>query len=155
MSQDPQQISSVFRIDVSADPPPASSAANGQGGMVIELLRQMVSSQERQNKLLEGLVQQMGAQQRQRAHELSQWKQSNPTLARECRIAAERLGEVQTRFLETVTEEIQESAEHMLDGEFMLNEFVDRFGPRLAHLNGVLQTLAQLSSASEPTELPS
>ena len=29
-----------------------------------------------------------------------------------------------------------------------LNEFVDRFGPRLAHLNGVLQVLSQLSSAS-------
>jgi hypothetical protein len=28
----------------------------------------------------------------------------------------------------------------------MLNEFVDRFGPRLAHLNGVLQVLAQLSA---------
>jgi hypothetical protein len=33
----------------------------------------------------------------------------------------------------------------------MLNEFVDRFGPRLAHLNGVLQVLAQLGSG-EPTE---
>ena len=28
----------------------------------------------------------------------------------------------------------------------MLNEFVDRYGPRLAHLNGVLQILAQLAS---------
>jgi hypothetical protein len=26
------------------------------------------------------------------------------------------------------------------------NEFVDRVGPRLAHLNGVLQVLAQLGS---------
>jgi len=34
-----------------------------------------------------------------------------------------------------------------MDGEFMLNEFVDRFGPRLAHLNGVLQVLSQLSYA--------
>jgi hypothetical protein len=34
----------------------------------------------------------------------------------------------------------------MADGEFVLNEFIDRFGPRLAHLNGVIQVLAQLSS---------
>jgi hypothetical protein len=27
-----------------------------------------------------------------------------------------------------------------------LTEFVDRYGPRLAHLNGVLQMLAQLST---------
>ena len=37
-----------------------------------------------------------------------------------------------------------------LDGDFLLNEFVDRFGPRLAHLNGVIQVLAQLSSTPNP-----
>jgi hypothetical protein len=37
-----------------------------------------------------------------------------------------------------------------MDGEFMLNEFVDRYGPRLAHLNGVLQVLSQLSSVPNP-----
>jgi hypothetical protein len=36
----------------------------------------------------------------------------------------------------------------MLDGDFALNEFVDRYGPRLAHLNGVLQVLSQLSSVA-------
>ena len=46
----------------------------------------------------------------------------------------------------TITEEINDTADDMVDGEFMLNEFVDRFGPRLAHLNGVIQVLAQLSS---------
>jgi hypothetical protein len=30
----------------------------------------------------------------------------------------------------------------------MLNEFVDRFGPRIAHLNGLLQVLSQLSAIS-------
>jgi len=41
-----------------------------------------------------------------------------------------------------------------LDGEFMLNEFVDRFGPRLAHLNGVLQVLSQLSAAPDSAGAP-
>ena len=40
----------------------------------------------------------------------------------------------------------------MMDGEFMLNEFVDRFGPRLAHLNGVLQVLSQLSAVAANAE---
>ena len=43
------------------------------------------------------------------------------------------------------------SEEHLIEGEYMLNEFVDRFGPRLAHLNGVIQVLAQLSSAPAAT----
>jgi hypothetical protein len=38
----------------------------------------------------------------------------------------------------------------MVEGEFLLNEFVDRYGPRLAHLNGVIQVLAQLSSVPNP-----
>jgi hypothetical protein len=41
-----------------------------------------------------------------------------------------------------------------MDGEFMLNEFVDRFGPRLAHLNGVLQVLTQLGSTPNPANTP-
>ena len=46
---------------------------------------------------------------------------------------------------------INDNADVLMDGEFMLNEFVDRFGPRLAHLNGVLQVLAQLSATPNTT----
>ncbi len=110
------------------------------------LLQQMIISQDRTNELLEEVVEQMGAGQRQRASELGQWKEANPLLARKCRFAAEALGKVQTEFLENLTYEISDNFENMLDGEFVLNEFVDRFGPRLAHLNGVLQLLSQLSA---------
>jgi hypothetical protein len=111
------------------------------------LLRQLLEAQDRQNELLEELVQQLGSAQRQRNAELNQWKQSNPRLARDCRLAADTLSRVQTEFLATMTDEIKQNADALLDGEFMLNEFVDRFGPRLAHLNGALQVLTQLSSA--------
>ena len=56
------------------------------------------------------------------------------------------VGKVQTEFLENLTREINDNQEVFLDGDFMLNEFVDRFGPRMAHLNGLLQVLSQLSS---------
>jgi hypothetical protein len=65
-------------------------------------------------------------------------------------LAAESLGKVQTEFLESLTQEINDNYENLLDGEFMLNEFVDRFGPRMAHLNGLLQVLSQLSATSNP-----
>jgi hypothetical protein len=96
--------------------------------------------------LLEELVNHLNGSQKQRASELGQWKQANPHLARNCRLAAEALGKVQTEFLSSLTREINDNFETLLDGEFMLNEFVDRFGPRLAHLNGLLQVLSQLSS---------
>lgn len=148
MAREPQEIPTVFRIDVG--PTATQSAVLNQGksaeGEVVGLLRQLVASQQRQNELLEEMVDQMQAGQRQRAAELGQWRDANPALARRCRAAAEALSQVQTEFLENLTIEVKDSYENMLDGDFALNEFVDRYGPRLAHLNGVLQVLSQLSS---------
>jgi hypothetical protein len=95
---------------------------------------------------LEELVGVMATSHKQRLQELHQWKNANPRLANSCREAAEALSRVQVDYLERMTEEINDTAEDMTYGEFTLNEFVDRFGPRLAHLNGVIQVLAQLSS---------
>ncbi len=153
MSHGPHDhLSSVFRLDV-------SSASGENSGVVhhnpsremVDLMRQLVAGQDRQNELLEELTEQMNAGQRQRAAELGQWKEQNPILARRCRAAAEALGRVQTEFIETLAIDVNENYESMMDGEFVLNEFVDRFGPRLAHLNGVLQLLSQLSSVPGTT----
>lgn len=150
MSERERQTTPLFtHIDVT--PHASNSAANES---IPALLSELVTSQKRQNDLLEQLIQQMNAAQRQRANELGQWKQANPRLAKRCRDAAETLGQIQTQFLETVTEEIADNADVMMDGEFMLNEFVDRFGPRLAHLNGVLQVLSQLSSVPATSDGP-
>lgn len=141
--------SSVFSINVSADGnEEIVKETDGGDSAVSELLHQLLIGQERQNELLEEMVESMNASQRQRSAELGQWKQSNPVLSEKCRKAAEVLGDVQTEFLENITEEIQDNSESLIDGEFVLNEFVDRFGPRIAHLNGLLQVLSQLSAIS-------
>ena len=148
MSYEHEPISPMFRIDVSADG--ESEAGQGQQSdanhTALDLLTELVAGPKQQNRLLEELVHQQVAANKQRATELQQWKNANPELARSCRQAAETLSRVQTQFLDTLTEEIADSEEHLVEGEYMLNEFVDRFGPRLAHLNGVLQVLAQLGS---------
>lgn len=146
MSHDSEQISPIFQIDVSSTAGQEESASDKPTSEVNELLRQLVIGQERQNELLEELADQMHAAQRQRSAELNQWKKANPELSRKCRKAMEALSEVQAEFLDSLTEEVLEQKENLIDGEFMLNEFVDRFGPRLAHINGVLQVLSQLGS---------
>lgn len=143
-SFDQEPLSPVFRIDVSAEAEAEPRKSKDQ--ILIDLMRHMVAAQQQQNQLLEQLVQQNNAANQQRASELQQWKDANPELARSCRDAAETLSRVQTQFLDNLTEEIRDSEESLADSEFMLNEFVDRFGPRLAHLNGVLQVLAQLGN---------
>ncbi|KAA5545382.1 hypothetical protein FYK55_06950 [Roseiconus nitratireducens] len=143
-SYDQEPLSPVFRIDVSAET--ESEPRKSKDQVTVDLLRHLVAGQQQQNQLLEQLIQQQAAVQQQRASELQQWKDANPELARACRDAAETLSRVQTQFLDNLTEEIADSEDSLADSEFMLNEFVDRFGPRLAHLNGVLQVLAQLGT---------
>ena len=145
MARDPQQSPLFTHIEVSTHAASDDTPLGGSDDIHV-LLRQMVAGQQRQNQLLEDLVHQLNASQRQRANELGQWRDANPNLARRCREAAEALSNVQTQFLDNLTEEITENAEDYVEGDFLLNEFVDRFGPRLAHLNGVLQVLSQLSS---------
>lgn len=150
MGQNSQPISSsVFSINVSADGEEVISNQKQEDSVVATLLEQLIQGQERQNELLEDVVESINANQRQRSAELGQWKQSNPQLSDRCRKAAEVLSEVQTEFLNSLTEEIEYNSETLLEGDFMLNEFVDKFGPRLAHLNGVLQILSQLSSVQK------
>ena len=115
---------------------------------MIRLMRDLVTGQDRQNELLEELVNHLHATQRQKASELGQWKAANPQLARSCRRAAEALGRAQTEFLASMTHEITENCDNLLDGDFLLNEFVDRYGPRFAHLNGLVHVLAQLSGTA-------
>jgi hypothetical protein len=115
-----------------------------------ELLREVLSAQDRTNELLEDLSGVLAANQKQRANELNQWRNAHPALASACREAAEALTRVQIEYLERMTEEINDTSDDMVEGEFLLNEFVDRYGPRLAHLNGVIQVLAQLSSVPNP-----
>ena len=135
------------QVDVSAGGLASSAAASADPEQT-ELLREMLAAQDRTNEILEELVGVMASAQKQRHQELAQWRKANPRLAASCRDAAEALSRVQAEYLERITDEINETSDEMVAGEFVLNEFVDRFGPRLAHLNGVIQVLAQLSSVA-------
>jgi hypothetical protein len=155
MSHESQRVRPPMfsQIDVAQTAfPPAHSAR--QDVEQTRLLRELLAAQDRQNELLEELLNHLSGAQKQRANELGQWKQANPHLARNCRLAAESLGKVQAEFLQSLTAEINANYENLMDGEFLLNEFVDRYGPRMAHLNGLLQVLSQLSATPNPTGAP-
>lgn len=135
------------QVDVSTGSPPHSMLPPAEEQN--ELLREVLTAQDRTNELLEELVAAMATQHKQRSQELNRWKDANPRLSRRCRDATEVLSKVQAEYLDRMTEEISDSEEELVYGEFMLSEFIDRYGPRLAHLNGVIQVLAQLSSHQE------
>ena len=47
---------------------------------------------------------------------------------------------------------MNDNGDGIVDSEYLLNELVDRYGPRLAHLNGVLQVLSQLGNVVDEAE---
>ena len=51
-----------------------------------------------------------------------------------------------TEFLSSIAQEAADNAEDFSDSEYALGEFIDCYGPRLAHFNGVLQLFAQLGA---------
>ncbi len=154
MSQNSPANSPLFtQLDITSSTPEDNpTLSQGEDSEQMRLLRELVAGQDRQNELLEELVGQLGATQKQRAVELAQWRRANPELSSRCRTATEALNRVQTAFIENLVEEAVQSSEFFIDGEFMFNEFVDRFGPRLAHLNGLLQVLSQLATVNTPQQ---
>jgi hypothetical protein len=152
MSQSHSSAPAIYtQVDVTAGAAHPTASAHSATEQT-ELLREVLAAQDRTNEILEELVGIMATAHKQRLQELHQWKNANPRLANSCREAAEALSRVQVEYLERMTDEINDTAEDMGYGEFVLNEFVDRFGPRLAHLNGVIQVLAQLSSVPQPAQ---
>lgn len=150
MPTDPRQFSAMFSIDVTADAATQNSASKIDANeLICVLLRQLVEGQAKEIKLLEEISHHVSHHHRQRQADIGHWKQQNPDLARSCRIAAEALVKVQNQFIYNLTEEVADSHDTFSDSDFMLSEFVDRFGPRLAHLNGLLTVMSQLSAVNQ------
>lgn len=126
------------------------AAAPPGGDEVVRLLRELVAAQQKTTEQLGEIAGFLAQQQRQRLAELKAWKDANPELSRSCRLAAESLARVHTEFLGSIAREARENAEDFADSEFALGEFIDRYGPRLAHFNGVLQLFAQLGGPQSP-----
>ena len=150
MADEPnKQLQSMFSsIDVTASTANSDEkpAPEGQDNtLFVALLRRMIAQQDKTDDLLQELIQQSRIQQQARQSELERWKQSNPELARSCRDAVDVLSDVQNEFLKSLTNEVDENEYSLRDSDYMLQEFVDRYGPRLAHLNGVLHVLSQLA----------
>jgi len=147
-------IFSQFDISAGSVPSVSQPPVAGDLAETNRLLRDLVVSHQRSNELLVELVNQVSLQQRQRVAELKAWKEANPQLAKDCRRAAESLSKVHTEFLSSLAQEAADNADDFADSEYALGEFIDRYGPRLAHFNGVLQLFAQLGAPLPQTETP-
>src|SRR5581483_8993118 len=117
MMQDRQTTTSLFPpVDVTAGSHTIAAHSHDRHDTEqTRLLRDILASQDRQNELLEELVSNLGSNQRQRSQELSQWKDANPDLVKKCRNAAETLSLIQTSYLESITDEVNQNADALAD----------------------------------------
>ncbi len=125
---------------------PESENGSSGSGLQTQLLLQILEALNRQNELTEELIRVLGRTSRQRQHQLRSWQSAHPELSQLFRRASQVLQRAQMAYIQRIAEEVVEGGEDLQDGEFLLQEFVDRFGPRLAHLNGMLQVFSHLGA---------
>ena len=116
---------------------------------LLGVLNDIAAQQKRQNELLTQLINLQTAPQRQRVNELQTWRNAHQDLAKGCRKLLDRMSAMQNEYFTKMVEESAENSEDWDYSEFMFNDFVDRFGPRLIHLNSLLQALSQLAAPPE------
>lgn len=113
-----------------------------------ELIKQLLAATQAQNNLLQRLATTLTEGQTLRNQQLQAWQQANPQIVAACQSAVPILSEIQSKFLADLTEELNSSGEQILDNQYSFNEFVDRFGQRLAHLNAMFQVVTQFGAAT-------
>jgi len=87
-----------------------------------------------------------------RVAELERWQNSHDGLIDHCKDALGKLEQVHASLMADFADYIDEHHENLVDGDFALSDFVDRFGPRLAHLNTMLAILRPLAATNRKTE---
>ena len=115
----------------------------------IELQRQMLEAQRQQLELIRETTQVAREQRARQVADLERWQQSHGNVLDTCKDSLGKLEQVHSSLLRDLTDYIAEYHENLVDGDFALTEFVDRFGPRLAHLNTMLAVLRPLAAAQK------
>jgi hypothetical protein len=118
----------------------------------VDLLRQMIEVQRQQLDLSREIVQVNREQRARQGAELERWQAGHDHVLDACRDTLGRLEQVHASLMGEMANYVEENHENLLEGDFSLSEFVDRFGPRLAHLNTMLAVLRPLAVANRKTE---
>jgi hypothetical protein len=143
-----------FQIDVSSAvpcPPAEPPAKSGDTPEIADLLRQLLEVQREQLACQRAAAAAHDMTARWRAF-LTRWQPDFPDLADNCRKALPHLERCYGQLLRELTEKLNDEDEHGLDNDFALQEFLDRFGMRLAQLGTILNLVAPLADAANTSQ---
>jgi hypothetical protein len=118
----------------------------------LDATRQMLEIQRQQLDLAREAAQVAREQRARQFSELERWQSGHEHVLEYCRDALSKLEQVHSSLMSELTGYVDENHENLMDGDFALTDFVDRFGPRLAHLNTMLAVLRPLAASIKKPE---
>ena len=118
----------------------------------LEMMRQTAEMQRQQLELARENTQFARDQRVRQIAEIEKWQQAHGPIIDFCKDSLGRLESVHAALMKELCEFAEDNHENLLEGDFSLSDFVDRFGPKLAHLNTMLAVLRPLAAASKKTE---
>jgi hypothetical protein len=141
-----------FQIDVSSALAPPSiepPAAPPQVPETVDLLRQILEVQREQLAYQRAAAAAHDMTARWRAY-LARWQNEFPDLSDGCRRAMPALERCYGQLIADLTDKLND--EDGVDNDFALQEFLDRYGMRLAQLGTILNLVAPLAEAGSQNE---
>jgi hypothetical protein len=118
----------------------------------LELQRQTLDLQRQQLEMIRETTQVAREQRARQSADLERWQQGHASVLDHCKDALGQLEQVHAALMRDMAEYIDENHENLVEGDFTLSDFVDRFGPKLAHLNTMLAVLRPLAAAQKKPE---
>jgi len=140
-----------FEVTPSVVFPPAERQAAAPVPETVELLRQILEVQREQLTQLRASAAAHDTGARWRAF-LTRWQQDFPGLADACRKSLPQLERSYGSLIAELTEHLCQNGTDALDTDFALQEFLDRYGMRLAQLGTILNLVAPLAEAGAQGE---
>jgi hypothetical protein len=114
---------------------------------MVDLLRQLIGLQQEQVGLIKTQIANQDSSTRWRSF-LGRWEQEFPNIGVSCKQALPILERTYLALVRELTDRVNSSETGDLDDEFVLSEFLDRFGIRLGQLGNILSQLAPLAEAA-------
>jgi hypothetical protein len=142
-----------FQIDVSSSTPPTAvepPVTPTPGPETVELLKQLLEVAREQLAYQRAAAAAHDMTSRWRAY-LSRWQHEFPELSENCRKAMPALERCYGQLIHDLTERLTDE-DGGIDSDFALQEFLDRYGMRLAQLGTILNLVAPLAEAGTQGE---
>jgi hypothetical protein len=140
-----------FQFDVSPLVTPLPTEPPASVPETVDLLRQILEVQKEQLNHLRASTAAHDMGSRWRAF-LTRWQEEFPDLSAGCRKALPALERAYGKLIADLTEMLCQSGDEALDNDFALQEFLDRYGMRLAQLGTILNLVGPLAEAGSQGE---